>query len=104
MGFVPEAAVFVVGMTLWGFAFWIATPRVMSSIADWSPAPEDRVGDAQSAMAVGRAIGPAIGGLVLVSGSFSDLAIWSVSGLLLSAVVVLLVDLYRRGKTSPTAD
>jgi len=104
LGFVPGAAVFVVGMTLWGFAFWIATPRVMSSIADWSPAPEDRVGDAQSAMAVGRAIGPAIGGLVLVSGSFSDLAIWSVSGLLLSAVVVLLVDLYRRGKTSPTAD
>jgi predicted MFS family arabinose efflux permease len=102
VGFVPEAAVFVVGLTLWGLAFWIATPRVMSSIADWSPAPEDRVGDAQSAMAVGRAIGPAIGGLVLVSGSFSTLAIWSVSGLLLSAVVVLLVDSYRRGKISPT--
>jgi DHA1 family inner membrane transport protein len=102
LGFVPEAAVFVVGMTLWGLAFWIAMPRVMSSIADWSPAPEDRVGDAQSAMAVGRAIGPAIGGLVLFSGSFFALAIWSVTGLLLSAVVVLLVDSYRRGKTSPT--
>jgi len=74
----------------------------MSSIADWSPAPEDRVGDAQSAMAVGRAIGPAIGGLVLVSGSFSTLAIWSVGGLLLAAVIVVLVDSFRRGKTSPT--
>ena len=85
LGFVPEAAVFVVGMTLWGLAFWIAAPRVMSSIADWSPAPDDRVGDAQSAMAVGRAIGPAIGGLFLVSGGFSALAIWSVTGLLLSS-------------------
>jgi predicted MFS family arabinose efflux permease len=103
IGFVPEAAVFVVGLTLWGLAFWIATPRVMSSIADWSPAPEDRVGDAQSAMAVGRAMGPAIGGVVLVSGSFSTLAIWSVSGLLLSAAIVFFVDSYRRGKTSPTA-
>jgi len=103
VGVVPEAAVFVGGLTLWGLAFWITTPRVMLSIADWSPAPEDRVGDAQSAMAVGRAIGPAIGGLVLVSGSFSTLAIWSVGGLLLSAVMVVLVDSYRRGKTSPTA-
>lgn len=103
VGIASGAAVFMVGMTLWGLAFWIATPSVMSSIADWSPAPEDRVGDAQSAMAVGRSIGPAIGGLVLVSGSFSTLAIWSVGGLLLSTVMVLLVDSYRRGKASPIA-
>ena len=103
MGFVPGSVVFVVGLTLWGLAFWIATPRVMSSIADWSPAPEDRVGDAQSAMAVGRSIGPAIGGLVLVSGSFSILSMWSVGGLLLSATMIVFVDSYRRRATSPTS-
>jgi len=104
VGFVPGAAVFVGGMTLWGLAFWMATPSVLSSIADWSPAPEDRVGDAQSAMAVGRAIGPAIGGMVLVSGAFSTLAMWSASGLLVSAAMVLSVDAYRKGKISPTTN
>jgi predicted MFS family arabinose efflux permease len=87
----------------WGLAFWISVPRVLGRVAEWSLAPEERVGDAQSVMALGRAGGPAIGAALVGPGHFEGLAIFAGAGLLSTAGVVAAVERYRRGKTGPTS-
>lgn len=97
MVFVPEPVAFFAAMAAWGFAFWMAVPTVLGGIAAWSLVAEERVGDAQSIMAVGRAVGPAVGGLVLGSSStFGPLAVVAAAGLMVAAAVVWGVERYRR--------
>jgi predicted MFS family arabinose efflux permease len=92
---------FFVGITLWGFSFWMSTPPILRAIAAWSLAPEERVGDAQSTMAVGRAAGPAIGSILVGSGQFGALGWFAVSGLTVSGLIVLAVRIYRRSHRPP---
>ena len=103
VGLAPNAAFFILGLVLWGFCFWMAIPLILSAVAEWSMAPEERVGDSQSAMAAGRALGPAVGGLVVGDGSFGALTVVSVLGLLISSGVVFSVERYRQGKKPPVA-
>jgi DHA1 family inner membrane transport protein len=93
---------FLVGITLWGFCFWMATPTILRAIAAWSLAADERVGDAQSSMAVGRALGPAIGAVLVTDGSYVALGTFAVVGLMVTALTVLSVRLYRRGRVAPT--
>jgi predicted MFS family arabinose efflux permease len=53
---------------LWGFAYWRAVPPAFTLLAERSNFPEQRAGDAQAIMAVGRVIGPLIAGLLLDQG------------------------------------
>jgi predicted MFS family arabinose efflux permease len=99
----PGPAVFYLGMFGWGLAFWISVPRVLGRVAEWSLAPEERVGDAQSVMALGRAGGPAIGAVLVGPGHFEGLAVFAGGGLLGAAGVVAAVERYRRGKTGPSS-
>jgi MFS family permease len=55
---------FVAGMALWGFSFWMAVPAAFSVLAANSNYPAERAGDAQAYMALGRVIGPMVGGLL----------------------------------------
>ena len=90
------------GVLVWGFSFWMAVPMMLGSIASWSLAPEERVGDAQSAMAVGRALGPAVGGLFLGDAtSFSAIGLFAVVGVSVSAMMAYGVALYRRDRVPP---
>ena len=59
------------------------------------------MGDSQSAMAAGRALGPAIGGLVVGDGSFGTIAIIAVFGLVAASGLVFGVERYREGKKPP---
>jgi predicted MFS family arabinose efflux permease len=105
MVFVPEPPGFFLAMAAWGFAFWMAVPTVLGGIAAWSLVPEERVGDAQSIMAVGRAAGPAAGGLVLgASSTFGPLAVFAAVGLVAAAAVVAAVERYRRDRRPAHAD
>jgi DHA1 family inner membrane transport protein len=54
----------VIAMPLWGFAFWMGIPGAFSLLAERSAYPEERAGDAQSIMALGRVFGPLIGGIL----------------------------------------
>jgi DHA1 family inner membrane transport protein len=90
-----HAIAFYVAMALWGYAFWMAVPVVLSHVAQWSLAPEERTGDAQAIMALGRVLGPAAGAALLGLGSFAAVGIGSASGLAVSAVLVGGVDRYR---------
>lgn len=101
VGFSTTPAVFAGGLIMWGFCFWMATPRILASIAKWSLAPEERVGDTQSSMATGRAIGPAIGGAFIGSGTYGAVAVFSVLGLATAGITVIGVNRHRRGLTPP---
>ena len=59
---VHVAPLFVIALTLWGFAFWMAVPAAFSTLARHSRYPAERAGDAQAYMAAGRVIGPVMGG------------------------------------------
>ena len=60
-------------LAVWGLSFWSATPEVFSLLADRSVYPSDRVGDAQAVMAMGRVLGPTLGGVVIAATSFTVL-------------------------------
>lgn len=62
VGFVHHPVAFWLALPLWGFSFWMGTPGAFSLLAERSNFPQERAGDAQSIMAVGRVIGPLIGG------------------------------------------
>jgi predicted MFS family arabinose efflux permease len=53
---------------VWGFAYWKAIPAAFSLLASRSKFPEQRAGDAQAIMAVGRVIGPITAGVLLDQG------------------------------------
>jgi predicted MFS family arabinose efflux permease len=92
---------FMIGITMWGFCFWMATPTILRSVAAWSLAPDERVGDAQSSMAVGRAIGPAIGSALLVGASYDSMGAFTITGLIVAGLIVLSVRIYRRSHRPP---
>lgn len=66
---------FFVGMMWWGFAFWMAIPGILQMLSDRSLTPSERAGDAQGLMAVGRAVGPVMGGTFVDLGSLTALAV-----------------------------
>lgn len=98
---VQTEVTYYLGMLGWGFAFWMAVPRVLTSIAEWSLVPEERVGDAQSLMAAGRSVGPAVGAVLVGAGSFARLGWFSGTGLVAAGVLVGVVELYRRDREGP---
>lgn len=62
VGSLHSPVVFWIALPLWGFSFWMGTPGAFKLLAARSKYPQERAGDAQSVMALGRVIGPLIGG------------------------------------------
>ncbi len=82
-------------LAVWGFAFWRAVPAVLTGIADWSLAPEERTGDAQAIMAGGRTLGPLVGAGLLTVGGFTAVGAVAALLVLLAATLVWAVSHYR---------
>ncbi len=61
----PQPLVFSAAVIAWGFLFQAGVPTILDLIAKRSSHPAAAVGEAQSAMAMGRTIGPMTGALVL---------------------------------------
>ncbi len=93
---------FYAGMTLWGFAFWMALPRVLTMLAQRSLSPDERVGDAQAGMALGRALGPLVGAPLATAGAFLGLGALAASGMVLAGAMVGGVELFRRSHQEPS--
>ncbi len=83
---------FFVGMTWWGFAFWMGVPGVLQMLSARSLEPAERAGDAQAMMAVGRAAAPLMGGAFVDAGAFTALATTAAAGLVLSGALVIAVE------------
>lgn len=57
--------VFALAAAWWGFGFWMGIPGVFKVLAERSDYPQERAGDAQAVMAIGRVFGPLFGGILL---------------------------------------
>jgi len=80
---------FFIGMAWWGFAFWMAVPGILQMLVDRSLEPAERAGDGQGLMALGRALGPAMGGYFVDAGGLTTLAVISGLGIATSGSVVI---------------
>lgn len=100
-GGIGRPSTFLVGMALWGYAFWMAIPGVMRMLAARSLRADERMGDAQSLMALGRMLGPAAGGAILGPGRFTLLSVWSAGLMSISAGTVKAVERRRQMASTP---
>ena len=71
--------VFSVALILWGFVFFMGIPAAFALLAARSNFPEERAGDAQAVMALGRVFGPLLGGVFIGAGAYLGLAVASAS-------------------------
>jgi MFS transporter, DHA1 family, inner membrane transport protein len=99
--FVPNPAVFFAAMALWGVSFWLGIPDTMQALSARSLTPAERAGDAQSLMAIGRAAGPLVGGLLVGEGRYGALAAFAAIGLAVAALTIAGVAQYRRRRPAP---
>lgn len=93
---------FFIGMAWWGFAFWMGVPGVMEMISARSLEPSERAGDTQGLMAVGRALGPAMGGLFVDAGAM--VALSYVSGIGLSTAGATVIGVKEGRERLPPTD
>jgi predicted MFS family arabinose efflux permease len=80
---------FYIGMTWWGFAFWMGVPGVLQMLVDRSLEPSERAGDGQGVMALGRSLGPALGGAFVDAGALVALAVTSATGIAIAGTTVI---------------
>ncbi len=90
--------VFAAAAAWWGFAFWMGVPGVFTILAERSEYPQERAGDAQAVMAIGRVFGPLLGGLVLQT-SGSTLLGWIGGSIMISMGIAIFS---TRNLTDPT--
>ena len=95
-------ALFFIGMAWWGFAFWMGVPGVMEMISSRSLERSERAGDTQGLMAVGRALGPAMGGAFVDAGALVALS-W-VAGIGVSAAGVTVIGVKEGRERLPPTD
>jgi DHA1 family inner membrane transport protein len=95
VGIIESPVIYLVAMIGWGFVFWMGIPAVFLMLAERSLSPAERVGDAQSLMALGRVFGPILGGIVLGVGAFGRLSIVGSIALVIGALVVGGVEIAR---------
>jgi DHA1 family inner membrane transport protein len=88
VGTVHHPAAYWVALPVWGFAFWMGTPGAFGLLAERSHHPQERAGDAQAIMALGRVIGPLLGGL-LYAVSASALGLVA-GGIMMAAGLVMI--------------
>jgi DHA1 family inner membrane transport protein len=92
---IPNVWVSVAGLWAWGFAFWMAVPRLLRLLEERSDRPGERTGDAQGLMAIGRIAGPAVGGGLEAVGGFVLLGVVASAGIAGAAVATAGVERYR---------
>ena len=80
---------FSIAIVAWGFVFFMGIPAVFGLLAARSHFPEERAGDAQATMALGRVFGPLLGGYFLANDAIESLG-FVAAGILVSASILLL--------------
>lgn len=94
---------FFVGMTWWGFAFWMGIPGLFQMLVDRSLEPSERAGDGQGVLALGRALGPALGGVFVDGGALIALAATTAMGSAAAGLTIVGVK-EGRDRLPPTDD
>lgn len=81
--------VYAAALILWGVFFFMGVPAAFALLASRSQFPEERAGDAQAVMALGRVFGPLLGGAFLAADQTTRMGI-AASAIMLSAGVLML--------------
>ncbi len=79
----------------WGFVFFMGVPAAFTLLAERSNFPEERAGDAQAVMALGRVFGPILGGALIAAGSEVTLGVVAAAVMSLGSLLLLYVDRKR---------
>ncbi|MGB0111896.1 MAG: MFS transporter [Ilumatobacteraceae bacterium] len=87
--------VFGAALVIWGFVFFMGVPAAFSLLASRSNFPEERAGDAQAVMALGRVIGPVFGGVMFSAGSTMTLGLAASGVMAVGGCLLLYVDRQR---------
>ena len=98
LGLIGEAWMAWPVLTVWGFAFWAGVPGIYTLLAERSAHPAERAGDAQAAMAAGRALGPLLGGVVVSTWSFGGLGLAGGALMATAGLACVAVERYRPKK------
>ncbi len=79
----------------WGFVFFMGVPAAFNLLAERSNFPEERAGDAQAVMALGRVFGPIMGGTLIAAGSAVTLGFVAAGVMAAGSFLLLYVDRKR---------
>lgn len=90
-----NGVVFGVAIVGWGFVFFMGVPAAFTLLAERSNFPEERAGDAQAVMALGRVFGPIMGGTLLAAGSEVTLGFVAAGVMSFGSFLLLYVDRKR---------
>jgi DHA1 family inner membrane transport protein len=90
-----SGVVFGIALVGWGFVFFMGIPAAFHLLADRSNFPEERAGDAQAVMALGRVFGPIMGGALIAAGSEVTLGFVAAGVMSLGSFLLLYVDRQR---------
>ena len=90
-----SGVVFGVAIVGWGFVFFMGVPAAFTLLAERSNFPEERAGDAQAVMALGRVFGPIMGGTLLAAGSEVALGFVAAGVMSFGSFLLLYVDRKR---------
>ena len=88
----PLFSIAIVG---WGFVFFMGVPAAFTLLAARSNFPEERAGDAQAVMALGRVFGPLLGGALYATGSTGTLGLAAAAVMMVGSALLLYVDRQR---------
>lgn len=86
------AWIYLPALAAWGFIFFMGTPSAFTLLAERSRYPEERAGDAQATMALGRVFGPLMGGALYTGGTSLALGLAACASLGTAACLLLAVD------------
>ncbi len=84
--------IYVPALIAWGFVFFMGTPAAFTLLAERSRFPEERAGDAQAVMALGRVFGPLMGGALYSGGTSLALGLAAAGSLTVAATLLVAVD------------
>lgn len=84
--------VFAASLIVWGVFFFMGIPAAFALLASRSNFPEERAGDAQAVMALGRVFGPLLGGSFLAAGRTTQMGIAAFAVMLCASGLMLYVD------------
>jgi predicted MFS family arabinose efflux permease len=84
--------IYAAALIAWGFFFFMGIPAAFALLASRSQFPEERAGDAQAMMALGRVFGPLIGGAFIAVDQTTRMGIAAGSIMLCAGALMLYVD------------
>jgi predicted MFS family arabinose efflux permease len=89
---VHVAGVFVACIVTWGICFFMGIPAAFALLASRSRFAQERAGDAQAVMALGRVFGPIVGGSLFAAGRTTMMGIAAATIMGAAAALMLYVD------------